>query len=59
MEFTEKELLSIFSVLDMYIILLNKKKNKTKNDILVLNHLKSINKRISDYIGGNKNGISR
>lgn len=59
MEFTDKDLLSIYSVLDMYIILLNKKKNKTKNDILVLNHLRDINKKISNYMEENKNGITR
>lgn len=59
MEFTEKELISIYSVLGMYIKLLNKKKNKTKNDILVLNKLKNINEKINKYMEEKENGISR
>ena len=59
MEFTDKELLSIYSVLDMYIILLTKKKSKKKNDIIVLNHMKSINKKISNYMEEKENEMSK
>lgn len=60
MIFTNTELKVIYALFNTFIFSLeNKKGHKNKNEIITLEQMKKINKKINDYMEENENEISR
>ena len=60
MNFTDDEIETIYTIFKISINALEmKKKHKSKNDILAIEHLRKVNKKIDKYMEGKENGISR
>ena len=50
MEFSKNELKVIYILFDSFIFSLERKKGKNKNEIITLEQMKKINKKINDYM---------
>lgn len=50
MEFSDNELKVIYILFDSFIDALENKKRKNKNEIITLNQMKKINKKIDKYM---------
>jgi len=58
MNFTDTELKVIYALFDTFIFAIEKKKgHKSKNEIITLEQMKKINKKINNYMEENKNEI--
>lgn len=59
MDFSNNELKVIYVLFESFIFALEKKKGKNKKEIITLEQMKKINKKINDYMEGQENEISR
>ncbi len=60
MDFTDIELKVIYALFNTFIFTLeNKKGHRNKDEIITLEQMKKINKKINNYMEGKKNEIRR